>query len=164
MVNKTLNIKDKSEEHTKRSVMTKTHATKQTNYARKCLDDLWCICVWFECIKMSSWCDFLSKISLSSLGFLLSQRTKLENRESVIFIVIKNRASEKTIMPLKSPIGGFILRSWPQNSTAELIPRSRGPFGDHIRRSIETADQNPKRNRLRKYLILRFQFGGQAAD
>ena len=55
----------------------------------------------------------------------------------MIFIVIKNRASEKTIMPLKSPIGGFILRSWPQNVTAELNPRSRGPFGDQIRRSTK---------------------------
>ena len=31
---------DKSEEHTKGSVMTNTHSNKQTNYARKCLDDL----------------------------------------------------------------------------------------------------------------------------
>ena len=30
----------KSEEHTKGSVLTKTHASKQTNYARKCLDDI----------------------------------------------------------------------------------------------------------------------------
>jgi hypothetical protein len=81
----------------------------------------------------------------------------------MIFIDIKNRASEKTILPLKSPIGGFILRSWPQNVTAELNPRSRGSFGDQIRRSIETADQNPKRNRP-KISNSAVSFGGQAAD
>ena len=40
LINKTLNLDEISEEHTKGCVMTKTHATKQTNYARKCLDDL----------------------------------------------------------------------------------------------------------------------------
>jgi len=65
----------------------------------------------------------------------------------VIFIASRNRACEKTILPLKSPIGGFILRSWPQNSTAELNPRSRGPFGDQIRRSTKPPIKIPKRNR-----------------
>jgi hypothetical protein len=43
----------------------------------------------------------------------------------MIFIVIKNRACEKTILPLKRSIGGFILRSGPQNVAAELSPRKK---------------------------------------
>ena len=39
-MNKTLIINDNSEEHTKGSVLTKTHASKHPNYARKCLDDI----------------------------------------------------------------------------------------------------------------------------
>ena len=40
LINKKLNLDEISEEHTKGCVLSKTHATKQTNYARKCLDDL----------------------------------------------------------------------------------------------------------------------------
>ena len=65
----------------------------------------------------------------------------------MIFIASRNRACEKTILPLKSPICGFILRSWPQNVTAELNPRSRGQFGDQIRRSTKPPIKIPKRNR-----------------
>ena len=73
----------------------------------------------------------------------------------MIFIDKENRACEKTILPLKSPLCGFILRTGPQNSTAELNPRSRGPFGDHIRRSTKPPIKTQKETDL-KYLIRRF--------
>ena len=40
MINQTLKLDEISEEHTEKCVLTKTHANKQTNYARKCLDEL----------------------------------------------------------------------------------------------------------------------------
>ena len=72
---------DKSEEHTKGSVMTKTHSNKQTNYARKCLDDLWCTCIWFECLENEFSIKYLSKISQMSLGFFRSQELGQRNEK-----------------------------------------------------------------------------------
>ena len=40
LINKTLNLDEISEEHTKGCVLSKTHSNKHPNYARKCLDDL----------------------------------------------------------------------------------------------------------------------------
>ena len=40
MINKTLRLDEISEELTKECVLTKTHASKHPNYARKCLDDI----------------------------------------------------------------------------------------------------------------------------
>ena len=45
---------------------------------------------------------FLSSVSLFYFRVLRSQGTKSEKRESMIFICIKNRACEKTKLPLKT--------------------------------------------------------------
>ena len=128
-------------------MLTKTHATKQTNYARKCLDDLWCICIWFWVFRN----EVLYEISLNDLSMKLrvlrSQELDQRKWESVIFIDIENRASEKTILPLKSPFGGFIRRSGPQNKIAVLNPRGRGTNGDHIRWFPKPPIRNQKWNR-----------------
>ena len=71
--------------------------------------------------------SLFSQVSLNiSLGFLGSEDLWFWTRDKDVFIETKNRAGEKTNLPLKSHDRRFHSAARPQNSTAEWVPREQG--------------------------------------